>query len=154
MDLTYIARAAKAQLYLDHPNDKGNIFCLYGVESDRLDLSERSKQNIGFNGFSKEFGDTALLIHNPKKYFSRIEDKLQGLKIEYNFAPVNYFDPNIYKGELSPFYKSNKYKDQNEVRLWIPNNSDNPFQFYIGDITDISVKIPVTDLAKIEVQVQ
>jgi hypothetical protein len=42
---------------------------------------------------------------------------------------------------------------QKEIRLWIPNNKQDLFELYIGDISDISFKCKVEDLDKIEVDV-
>lgn len=148
------AFAPKGQFYLDHPEDQGNIFCLYGVETSLVDLSKISLQKVHIEKSSKDFGNYALLIFKPDEFLDRVKTRLIELERSYNFSPVHYFDPNTYEGELSPFYKSNKYKYQNEVRFWIPDKSDVPFEFKIGDITDISHKIKVEDLDKIEVDVQ
>ncbi|KJS06322.1 MAG: hypothetical protein VR77_05865 [Flavobacteriales bacterium BRH_c54] len=148
-----IAKAEKAQIYFDHPEDIGNLFCLYGVQSSLVNLTKKSLQKIKIENQSKKFGQSALLIHNPEEFINRISKELKRLSKEFNFSLVHYFDPETYEGELSPFYKSNKYEYQNEVRFWIPQNEERTFEFYIGDISDISHKIPIGDLDKIEVEV-
>ena len=148
-----VAKSEKAQIYFDHPEDIGNVFCLYGVQSSLIDPTTKSLQKVEIEKNSKDFGKSALLIHHPEEFLNRISKKLKKKSKEFNFSPVNYFDPKTYEGELSPFYKSNIYEYQNEVRLWIPNNIEEPYEFFIGDISDISYKIPVSDLDKIEVEV-
>jgi len=145
-----IAAAAEGQIYFDHPENKGNIYCMYGVKSSLVDFTKKGRQKVIIEDSSKELGKSALLIFKPEEFLNRINKKLRSLSIEYNFSPVTYFDPKTFEGGLSPFYKSNIYSYQNEIRLWIPNKSEKPFEFYIGDISDISYKIPVSDLDKIE----
>jgi hypothetical protein len=148
-----IAKAPNGQVYFEHPDDKGNIYCMYGVESNLVDLTKKIRQKIIIEDSTKEFGRSALLIHNPEEFLNRVSRKLKSLSLEFNYSPVYYYNPNTYEGELSPFYKSNNYSYQNEIRIWIPNKNEKPFEFYIGDISDISYKIPVFDLDKMEVDV-
>ncbi len=148
-----VAVASKAQLYLDHQDDKGNIYCLYGVKTELVNLTKKALQKIKIEDFSDDFGKSVLLIHDPSEFISRINQALLNLGKDYNFFPVNYYNPLEYQGELSPFYKAIEYSHQNEVRLWIPNKKEEPFEFFIGDISDISYKINVGDLDKIEVEV-
>ncbi|MBK7872826.1 MAG: hypothetical protein IPJ74_20205 [Saprospiraceae bacterium] len=147
-----IAKANKGQLYFEHPEDDGNIYCLYGVESKLVDLTKKSLQKIKIEEQAKGFGKYALLIHDPQEFLNRISQKLNSLDIKYNFHPVNYYDVNSYEGGLNPFYKSNMYRYQNEVRLWIANKNKEPFEFFIGDISDITHKMPISDLDKLEVE--
>ncbi len=73
----------------------------------------------------------------------------RGCPYNFDFCCVTnlfYYDPNTYQGKLNLFYKSDIYKHQNEVRLQIQNAEEKPFEFYIGEISDISRKIPVSDL--------
>lgn len=149
-----LGRKGVGQIFFERTEDKGNIFCLYGVETKLVDLINRTLQRIIIEKSAQRFGDSALLILDIKAFKDRIEKKLINLSREFQWSPVNYFDPKTYDGELSPFYKSQSFRYQNEVRLWIPNNSGKPFEFSIGNISDISHKIPVTDLDKIEVEVK
>lgn len=148
-----VGKAENAQIYFDDDKDIGNIFCIYGVETSLIDQSKKSRQRVLIEKESKDFGKTALLIFNIQEFINRISESLLALRKVFKIAPVYYFDPNIYQGKLNPFYKSDIYKHQNEVRLWIQNTEEKPFEFYIGDISDISRKIPVSDFDKIGVEV-
>ena len=147
-----IGKAENAQIYFDDDKDIGNIFCIYGVKTSLIDQLKKSRQRVLIEKESKDFGKTALLIFNIQEFINRISESLLALRKVFKIAPVYYFDPNTYQGKLNPFYKSDIYKHQNEVRLWIQNTEEKPFEFYIGDISDISHKIPVSDLDKIEVE--
>jgi hypothetical protein len=39
-----IARAERGQLYFENPDDKGNLFCLYGVKTELIDLTRSTGQ--------------------------------------------------------------------------------------------------------------
>ena len=148
-----IGKGVNAQLYYEHPDDKGNIYCMYGVESTPIDLSKKGKQKINIEDSSKELGKYALLILDIEEFLKRIDQSLNKISKDYHWSPVHYFDSSSYEGELSPFYKSQIYQYQNEVRIWIPNKEEKPFEFYIGDISDISYKVKVENLNNIEVEV-
>ena len=148
-----IGIAEKAQIYFDNDKNTGNIFCIYGVESSTIDQTIISRQKVLIEEESRDFGKAALLIFDIQEFLNRISESLKALRKEFKIEPVYYFDPNTYQGKLNPYFKSNKYKHQNEVRLLIQNTEEEPFEFYIGDISDISRKIPVSDLNKIEVEV-
>ncbi|MBV6485851.1 MAG: hypothetical protein KFKLKKLM_02460 [Flavobacteriales bacterium] len=144
IDNKVIATSERGNLIYDNPDDIGNLFCLYGVQSNTVDLNNFSEQLIVIKNDVKKLGEYALLIHFPEEFLKRIENKLKPINKLFNFHPVNYIDFKSYEGELSPFYKSNEYKGQNEIRLWIPNEKEDVFEFFIGDITDISYKMPVS----------
>ena len=149
-----IATSPQAQFYFDHPEDSGNIYCLYGVKTELVDLTKKSLQKVKIEDISSDFGKCALLITQPEEFLKRITKELNRQNRNFDFSPVHYYDHNSYEGELSPFYKSNNYSHQSEVRLWVPNKEEKPFEFFVGDISDISHKVEVSDLNKIEVEVK
>jgi hypothetical protein len=148
-----IGVAPNAQLYYDHPDDIGNIFCIYGVKTKLIDLSIKAIQRVRIEEEAVGFGKAALLIYNLPEFIARIENSLKELGKEFNISPVHYYDSKTYEGELSPFFKDSRYSYQNEFRLWIPNKVEQPFEFYIGDISDISQKLPIAEIDKIDVEV-
>lgn len=153
IDDKIVGKSDNAQIYYENKNDIGNIYCLYGVKTSLVNFKKKTLQRILIENEVKDFGKSALLIINPEEFLKRINKALVKESKEFNFHPVNYYDHRTYEGELSPFYKSDKYKYQNEVRLWIPYEKEEPYEFLIGDISDISYKIPVRDLDKISVEV-
>jgi hypothetical protein len=141
-----IGIANKGQIYLTHPEDQGNIFCLYGIETNSLNFELKRLQKFNFNLSGLSFGDAAVLIFDPMEFIIRVEKaaKLKGFDIQY--APVNYFNPDSFEGELSPFYKSSRYADQKEVRLWIPNKLNQDLFFEVDNLNDISVMVSLDDI--------
>ena len=147
-----LGTAYRAQLYVDNPKLQGNIFCMYGFESSKLDHSSFDIQRIVIEDSNKEFGEFALVIHNPQGFKNRLEAHLVKNSIEYEFEPVYYYDPLTTNAELDQYCKSNKYRYQNEVRLWLPDITDEPRSIWIGGISDLSIKLPVSQLDKLVAQ--
>ena len=145
-----IATALKGQLYGRNPKDIGNIYCLFGLATENLnlELKESQKLNINLNGVN--FGDTAVWIYDPGEFKKRVEKALKKNNYEFNFSPVVYLDYSKYEGELSPFTKSDIYKPQSEVRFWIPNQKNCDLKINIGNISDISGILPVDIFDKLE----
>ena len=143
-----IAHASYAQMYNENIDMHGNIFCLYAAKSSLLN-KEKTLQKINFDNNIKDFGAYALLIYHPDKFINRVSRELRRLSKDFAYSPVFYYDENIYQGKLGPFHKSKKFLNQSEFRLWIPNTEEKVFEFFIGDISDISYKIPVSGLNNI-----
>lgn len=147
-----IAKDNKARVIFDNPNEFWNIFCTYGVNSSLNANINKVKVELNFPEKSKEFGDYALLILNPKEFISRIKIKLNSLNMNYKIKPVTYYNPNFYEGKLNPFYKNDLYNYQKEVRLWLPNNSEKVYEFFIGDISNLTYKVPISKIGEIEIE--
>lgn len=137
-----IATSNQARLFLHNTKKKGNIYCFSRVKF-------KGKGKIKVFDMSPEFvkmGKYALLITNPDEFISRIESALKKLNLTYKFSLVSYYDESTYHGGLGPFSKRNCFSWQNEVRLWIDNNNEEPFEFFIGNISDISYKFDISQV--------
>lgn len=55
---------------------------------------------------------------------------------KYKYAPVKYLDFNNHQGSLDQFCKRIKYKGQNEFRVWLDNEINQPIKIEIGDISE------------------
>ncbi len=131
---------------------KGNIFCLYGFESLKLDRDSFEIQNMLIEETNKEFGEYALVIHNTQEFTNRLTSFLQKTGTAFEFEPVFYYDPQTTNAHIDQYCKSKFYDYQNEVRLWLPNDSDAPMSIKIGNLSDISYKLHVKDLDKLRAQ--
>lgn len=150
---TLLGEAQSGQLYFHNPEDKGNIYCLYGIETETLDLSsglssEITKDfNLDMNGLN--FGDAAVIIFDPGEFILRVQKEVKARGFEFQHSPINYYDEKISQGELSPFTKSKKFELQKEIRFWIPNKLEEDLIFKIGDISDIAFLLPKRDIGKL-----
>ncbi len=143
------AVANSGQLYHHHSEDKGNIYCLYGIETSTLDLSSDTTKAFNLDMTALNFGDTAILIFDPTEFIERVKNAVERAGHIFHFSPVIYYDEKIHQGELSPFYKSKYFRLQNEIRFWIPNKLETDLTFFIGDISDIAKLLPKDDIQKL-----
>ena len=143
------AIANSGQLYYHNPEDKGNIYCLFGIETSTLDLSSDITKafNLDMNGLN--FGDTAIIIFDQAEFIERVKKEVEKVGHIFHFSPILYYDEKIHQGKLSPFYKSKNFILQNEIRFWIPNKINCDLTFKIGDISDIAKLLPKNDIQKL-----
>ncbi len=115
-------------------DEKGNIYCLSGIYSEHL-MGERN--NIDFN--TKAFGESLILIHNPRQFIDRVLETLKVKGFEnVQYKPVTYYS-NDYSGRIGFFRKHEKFKYQNEFRFFIPNQRNERIEISIGSLKDIAV---------------
>lgn len=117
--------------------NKGNIYCCSAVTPDTIETFKKLDTRF------KEFGDTIILIENASIFFDRVEQELHRNKYKYEIGLVYYYDPKIVERPLSIFNKKNALSYQNEIRIWIKNESPKPVKVYLGSIKDIAVKFKV-----------
>ncbi len=115
----------------------GNIFSCTGVavgeEHKFKKLDRRSSQ----------FGDSVLLIQSQKQFLNRVDAKLRELSYEYECRLVEYFDSSSFIGMLDLFRKKIFHSYQNELRIWIKNDSDEPITFKLGPLSDIAIAFSI-----------
>ena len=114
-----------------------------------FDLTSDETRTLNLNMDGLNFGDTAIIIFDPKEFTRRVKTAVKRRKFSFQCSPVIYYDHEQYQGELSPFYKSKIYSPQNEVRFWIPNNSEEDLCFNIGNISDIAKLLPKEEISKL-----
>lgn len=129
-------------LQLRHFYEKpiGNIFCI-----SAFNLNPINPINIfHFDERLIEFGNCALVIMNQPLFLERLNEKLEeliksGIMHEKGF--IKYSDLRAHSGEVSLFQKDNRFAFQEEFRIYLKTDKyevNDPFKFYIGDISDIS----------------
>ena len=150
IDGKVIGTANQGQLYYRHPDDLGNIYCMYGIETNTLNLTLKKLQKFNLNMNGLKFGDTAVFIFDPAEFISRVQKALELKGFTFQYSPIIYYDPETHEGELSPFNKSIKYSEQNEVRFWIPNNLALDLTVEIGNMSDISYLISKAEIDALE----
>lgn len=143
-----------------------NIYCMYGLtylpNENRFDPPDKRLE---------DFGDTAVIIYNPNEFLHRILESLYkqyGDNINFKIDEVHYY-PNDYYGNLDEFCKIESFAWQNEIRMRIAMLDKNitmtdengqirkqlirntgPITVEIGDIRDISIQIPISDLINLK----
>jgi len=120
-------------LMIEDSDKKGNIYCLSGIFNEHL-MGERN--DLQFN--TKSFGEAIILIYNPKEFINRV---LNGLKNNgfdnIIYKRVSYY-PNEFSGPIGLFRKHEKFNAQNELRIFVSNDKNEPIKIKIGSLSDIA----------------
>lgn len=149
-----ITTANNGQIYGRNPNDKGNIYCLFGLASETLNWESKASQKLILNLDSLGFGDIVIWIFDPGEFIERVKKAVLKEGFQIDISPIVYLDFETYEGELSPFIKSKKHEPQSEVRFWIPNAMNVDQTFKIGNISDISKLLSRDMLDKLEYEIE
>jgi hypothetical protein len=106
----------------DH-KEKGNIYCLTGIYSEHL-----SGDRNDFTFETQLFGESTILVHNLKKFLSRLFAALKEHSYsKFKSHKVSYYN-NDYSGNVGFFRKHERFKHQSEYRFFIPNSKDEPIK--------------------------
>jgi hypothetical protein len=136
------------QYYIKPEYHLGNLFCLTAI------TDQFTEQNNRLDPKMKDFGDTFLIINDTTKFLTRLNSKLKEINLNYKYDLVSYYDRNSYNGELNILHKSNIFEHQNEWRLNIETLSEEPFEFEIGSIEDISILIPSSKIDELTFEIE
>lgn len=136
-------KTSNARLRVTDDDQMGNIFCTIAITREMMEKSETlDKQNM-------EFGDTFLVITHHEEFLRRIDVATKKLGKTCSHKLVDYYDEENYSGYLGIFWKSMRYKHQNEFRIFIKNDQNEPLILKIGSIDDISQMFSITDFERI-----
>ena len=111
---------------------KGNIFSCIGINPENRNYFRKLKR-----GFL-EFGDTAVLITNPKTFSDRVSAALLKNRYNFKFGYVNYLPLDTMNGKWSVFLKPTHFQHQSEIRIWVKTELKEKLVIKIGSIKDIS----------------
>ena len=142
--------ADQAQGIINTGKYAGNLFCLFGIRKERLNLKNNKRSTLTWNRQWNGYGSHAVLIYNTQEFLDRVRRALREKSVEHEIAPVEYFFQETHKGFVGPFKKRDTYEWQEEIRVWIPNPKKEPFQFEIGSIEDISMMLKIEEINKVE----
>lgn len=134
------------QKYYDEP--LGSLFCMSAFQ-----LSPT--QDVKIFSFDEKFYDYkyALLVYNQVEFFERLKKAGEKLKHRICGDLVEYLDLHKYSGERTLLQKDVTYSWQEEYRIIIYTDKHlqiDPFEFFIGNIEDISEIIDLTKTQKLE----
>ena len=119
------------------------LFCLFGIKRKHVSGEPFLDEKI------LEFGEKALLIFDLQEFIKRVNKRLKELGIDFKYGHVSYYEENGVNENLTVFHKPNKFKHQDEFRIFIKEDSQTPFSFKIGSIEDISKIIDAKKLPKL-----
>lgn len=103
-----------------------NLFCLYGVRRNGLDLTPENtdaiKERVSFSEKFRDLGNYVVVIANATKFINRVVDAASRKKYGLEFDFVTYYDPGV-GTTLVPqstetlFAKRNEFGWQEEFRF-------------------------------------
>jgi len=110
----------------------GNIYCMTAL-TDQLALTANK-----LDPRMIEFGEKMLIITDTDKFLKRLSHALERTKLNCRYGFVEYYDESEYSGELSILNKPIRFKHQNEWRIHIETEENEPYKLYLGNLEDIS----------------
>lgn len=140
--------------FVDDKQQYTKLYCM-----TRLDLDPSTDSFKPLNPKLTELGDAAVIVYRPAEFFRRIVDYYHN-----RYSNLYELDADVVKyrslfAETRPwdiFTKEEDYSWQNEVRIAAklrdeigvqePDQVENDPFVMIGDISDIAVEVPISDL--------
>jgi len=99
------------------------------------------------------FGDWAIVILNLKEFLSRVADAAKQRKLECEYGLVEYVDKKQHTGKMGAFRKYSDLRYQSEFRILMHDHDVFALSdFFIGDISDISVLCSTDDALSIKIK--
>jgi len=150
-DGTKLAYSDKPELLIKDEKDEGFLFCFTSIFENQVVIGGRNKLPI--NEKIKNFGDTALIIFNPKEFMSRLTNCLEAKHYNFRYHQVTYMKIEEQNYLYSIFCKPHQYEYQNEGRIFINKiELEEYINIEIGSLLDIAIKIPIDKLKDIELE--
>lgn len=115
-----------------------NLYCMFA-------LSEGSYHYLEHPSLLK-FGDAALVMTDGDEFISRLTRKLDAEGIHHKRALVEYVKKEEHEGDMGPFRKLSEFKYQSEWRLIAHARKGQAITVTLGDLSDISVVVPTSEL--------
>tara|TARA_R110002124_G_scaffold280858_1_gene454581 strand:- start:236 stop:724 length:489 start_codon:yes stop_codon:yes gene_type:complete len=140
-------KPSKLQLRHYDPYPKGNLYSLYCIKrSDFLNTDE-----FTIDSRVKAFGSHALFIRGTKKFIDKLTSEIEKLNMSYKAKPVEYYDNEKTNEQINLFQKIQEYKYQNEYRVIVQNNSQEPIKISIGSLKDYSEMFALDSLDDLKI---
>ncbi|MGN1158250.1 MAG: hypothetical protein ACI4TK_18925 [Agathobacter sp.] len=143
------AKDVRLHAFGDHP-----VFCCFSVELEKQNEHEHlccvNKKLL--SEFADSSGEYGMMLIQRTAFRQRISDTLEKQNMMGWFDDVTYTDDmeryskeDLYK---VAFRKKTKFNHQHECRLLVNASVDDYYILDIGDLSDISMILPITNVEK------
>lgn len=132
-------KLTSAQLRIFNPELRGNLYSMIAITPALAITTDR------FDERNTQFGDHFLLIVEPQTFYDRLAEAINDKGLRHRIGLVQYYEEKTYNGNLSPFHKPNRYEHQNEFRIFVEYDKDEPLSLKIGSLADISLAYPIEE---------
>jgi len=112
----------------------GNIFSLYCISSHGW----KRPKDFKFDERIKRFGSHCLVVKDNMTFLSRIKNELERLDLRCRHGFIEYYDKHTVNRTITLFEKPLEFEYQKEFRFYVERDSDQPFKFSIGSLTEIA----------------
>ncbi len=119
-----------------------NVFCMYALRTSHL--AAGMPELIDPRNFS--FGDTFAVITDGNEFLRRVRSAAESASHALECRLVEYVDESTYEGPIGPFRKSSAFSYQSEFRIALFPGTGDPYRLQIGDISDICVQGPLSEI--------
>jgi hypothetical protein len=122
-----------------NPQDlKVNVFCMYALRAS-VARNLVDPRNLAF-------GDTVAVLKDGDEFLKRVREAAKRAWLPLQWHMVEYVSEREYHGEMGVFRKSSEFEYQSELRIALVPGTGAPYILEIGDLADITVTCPLSDL--------
>ncbi|WP_290476086.1 MULTISPECIES: hypothetical protein [unclassified Leeuwenhoekiella] len=118
-----------------------NILCLYTIDKENT-----KKGSLIISDRMKDFGNYALLITDPAKFYRKIMEACQEINLPFFTSKVHYYKLSEDQSSLTLFHKMEKYSCENEFRFIFLTDGIDIVKIKIGSMVDYAKIIPTKNL--------
>lgn len=111
--------------------ESGNVYCLHARRASQC-ATPWTLDNL-------EFGDTFVLLLNPKEFIERVQRAVVEAGLAASWGPVEYVDRRTYHGNMGAFRKFAERSRDSEFRIVVEPGTGAPLSLRIGSLEDIAV---------------
>jgi hypothetical protein len=115
-----------------------NVFCMYALRAS-VARNLVDTRNLAF-------GDTFAVLKDGDEFLRRVRGAAERASLCLESKMVEYVSDREYHGEMGIFRKSSEFSYQSEFRCAVLPGTGLPYTLEIGDMTDIAITGPLSDL--------
>lgn len=114
-----------------------NVFCMYALSMPG---------GFPIHARNLDFGDSYVVLTNGQEFLNRVRSAPLPKGRKLHWGLIQYVDRTTYDGPLGPFRKFGDFSYQQEFRLAVSGGDGSKFELAIGDISDICVVGPTSEI--------
>lgn len=115
-----------------------NVFCMYALRAS-VAKNLVDTRNLAF-------GDTFAVLKDGDEFLRRVRGATERASLCLEWKMVEYVSEREHHGEMGIFRKSSEFSYQSEFRIAVLPGTGSPYLLEIGDMTDIAITGPLSDL--------
>ncbi len=120
------------------PDLKTNLFCMYALRASVSDTLVDSR--------NQAFGDTFAVLVQFDDFMRRVKAAVLNSSHGLQYHLVEYVDESSYQGPVGIFRKDSCFAYQSEFRIALLPGTGMPYPLQVGDLSDIIIVGPLSEL--------